>query len=593
MDAETGETTKLEKLPPHPLRRVALVIGAIGVALIALSAIASGATPLPIAAGVFAIVFALWIARTGEAVQIVNRALRAITEGRNDEARAWLDLGEKRFRSPYVLRVVDLHRAAMAWNEGDLVTARARLESALRRRLTLTHRFYQRLHVGTAHGLLSMVLAAAGDEAGSEREISMLRASDDAPPDALARAEIAHAIVLLRRGDRDALGHHLDGDAALLIENAPPRERAIVRAYRRMLRTSSTSVYRRPVPRDVESSARTKMTDWLARVAPDAAAHAERVLPDGTSSAIESTDRELDPEAVRAVAASRAAKQAAVTGGRKKTPSVRKVLILWAVLIAMFVSVWQIISDGPRGPAPTPPPTTSGPSLWSICCAVFFAVFGVLFFVQLRRAWQRQRTTLQARIAAARGKFDEAERLYRSVTEGKGVLGAHGFLGLALIAERRGNVADALMLCDLGIAKVSSGLQRAAASDLLLPELIAERAFVLAALDRNAEADVELASLRKEFPAYPLLARSDLRVRLLSRVRAGDLAGAAELARGRSPEMPLFMRDELLGDAAIASLDTSDSAEEERARVRDEVHATRDVEAWIQAVAPRALAALR
>jgi hypothetical protein len=130
---------------------------------------------------------------------------------------------------------------------------------------------------------------------------------------------------------------------------------------------------------------------------------------------------------------------------------------------------------------------------------------------------------------------------------------------------------------------------RISASDILLPDLTSQRAFVLAAMDRHDEAEAELASLP---PAYPFRSRALLRVRLVSHVRRGDLAAAAKLASETNLDLPLTARDELLSDGLCAAVKSDSVGAGEMPRIRRELRTVDSLRSWLSVVAPAALEAI-
>jgi hypothetical protein len=125
---------------------------------------------------------------------------------------------------------------------------------------------------------------------------------------------------------------------------------------------------------------------------------------------------------------------------------------------------------------------------------------------------------------------------------------------------------------------------RAANSDILYPELIATRAYALAATARPAEAQAEMSLVAKECPAYVFQGRAQFRVALLAAVAAGDLGRARELAGSRTQELPLSLRDEMLVDLAVAA--TTTLSKDERARIDGELADDGELRAWIDIAAP-------
>jgi hypothetical protein len=128
-------------------------------------------------------------------------------------------------------------------------------------------------------------------------------------------------------------------------------------------------------------------------------------------------------------------------------------------------------------------------------------------------------------------------------------------------------------------------------SSILLPDLLAERAFLLTVIDRAEKAVAQMAALRGSFPAYPFLARAELRVALAMRARRGDLDGASAALSGVTDDLPLSQRDETLADLvrAVASPDAAGAAEV--SRLREELRVDPELRTWLGAVAPELLRA--
>lgn len=166
-------------------------------------------------------------------------------------------------------------------------------------------------------------------------------------------------------------------------------------------------------------------------------------------------------------------------------------------------------------------------------------------------------------------------------------IAAMAHLQLAHLAERRCAMSDALSYCDAGLARLSRRHVRAMNSDVLVPELIAQRAFVLAAISRDAEADAELATLAREHPTFAFMTRSVLRVRMVQALRRRDIEEALRLARERTPELPLNRRDEMLADIVIALAGDKDAAGEVE-RIAFELAEDPELAAWIDFMAPGA-----
>jgi hypothetical protein len=534
--------------------------------------------------GVAGLGYVVWLFRVAENVQLANSALGAIADGRSADARALLDRIEARWHPSQVARIVELHRGSLAFHDGDLATARARLDAAVARPIGWLGRTMQAGHHATARALRALVAAASGDEATAEADVRAIRDDELAPGDALGRAELAHAIVLERRGANAELVAHLLATPASLFDELSTRERALLRAVRRESRTRASGAYRAPVSEEQRGPAESALGDWLAQIAPAAAGHADAHLPDGSLRA---------PAAARVeenVVAALAAERRPRTTGSVKT--LRYGLGAWVLLIVLFVAVWSFYSGEPVAP-PRPAPPEPATNFWVWLGPGFLALMAVVLLAT-RGARQAVRALARANQLALRGESEAARALLEPITKGRLVmLAAQAQLSLAKLAEREGDLPAARAHCDAGLARLSGGGGNVGAADVLLPELLAERAFVLAAQGSVEEAETELAALRRAFAAFPYASRAEFRVRLVARARAGALDEAAAIAHGRSPGIAIPGRDELLADAVIAATEPGEAGAAGRARLREELRASGEAERWMLAVAPATLEALR
>ncbi len=464
--------------------------------------------------------------------------------------------------------------------------AQVRVEAALARPTGLLTRGQERLHLAGAQAMRALLRATLGDTGGALADIAAVRALPDAPAEALARAEVAEAIVLERAGDREALAAHLVAKRTLLLDATVPRERAVVRAYQRMLKATRSSVYRRIAPREAEPAGdETTVASFVARIAPAAAPFARSRRPTGEapSSAPPPTPEEPIPPGLVRVA------EARLQGGVVKRPpaSPVKVVALWVLLIAMFVVVWeQVGSDAPAAVAVA---LASGFRRLDPGAMVGAAVLlgMAALFARIILALRHER-----RLAAATGALARSDRGAVAAIEAlarsrHASASAQAHLQLAKLAERRGDLDEAQKRCDQGIAAATAlASTRALTSSILLPDLIAERAFVLAATDRAAKAGAEMAVLRRSFPAYPFLARAELRVALVLRVRRDDLEGAARVADGHTDDLPLSLRDETLVDLVRALAHPEAAGAGEVERLKEELRLDPELRHWLEVVAP-------
>ena len=279
---------------------------------------------------------------------------------------------------------------------------------------------------------------------------------------------------------------------------------------------------------------------------------------------------------------------------RKATASVRKragggiarrIVVLWACLIVMFLAIWTFLSPSTSvHPRQLPPPPTAAPPGDSFSSfLVFAAAFALLFAWFVFWSQRLTRKLLAANRLLAQEDSGPAERAFMALRKSRNPLvAAQAEFMLAQLEQRRGYFAEALALCDKSIRRVAKNAQ---AAWLLLPQAQTERARLLAMLDRSEEATSELAVLVAASPTFPHLAASQVRVRLVQALRAGDLAAARAISAQRTRDMPLPYDDELLAD--IASLSGEERpAEEEIQRIRDELRVDGPLRAWFSAAWP-------
>jgi hypothetical protein len=519
-------------------------------------------------------------------VLAVNAATNAALAGRRDEAEARLEKASGRLGLGYLARVVDVSRASLAMSRGDLTAADRHATAAIERPLGVVGRAQGRVHVTEARALRALVRASRSDVAGARADIEAVRASRQAAPGALARATLAEAVLLERGADRGALRDHLHRERTLLMEHTVPRERALVRAYRRMLRTRATTVYRNASPREEAATAESSVSSWIAKVAPDAAAFvpADRPLDDAAETAAidaaSSTHTGPRAEPLRHIASVKHA-----GGARARTG--RRVALVWVSLILVFLAIWQFLApDGPPSSAPSPTPSPSADLLaWllpALLCVVLVGV--VVAFVA--RARRRARELERALVSAALGDAAAQKELERLADSSVPLVATRALLSCATEAERRGDLHVALSLCDRGLAKAET--IRVLAFDVLLPGLAAERALVLAALGHGVDALAEIDALATTYPSYALLDVARARVSLVERARRGDLRGAARGIEGRE-DLPIPLRDELLGRVAKAASAPGSLGAAEMEHLDEELREDETSRRWIAAVAPAAL----
>jgi tetratricopeptide (TPR) repeat protein len=572
--------------PPHPIRRVqrgyyiaAGVLVAVG-AVVGLAGARVGGGGL---AGV-ALLLGLLGYRMGcdaGAVQIVNLALERLTRGQVDETEALLARIPAAQLKGGVARAVALQRAKIALGRGDPAEAVAQATRAVEPRPVLLGADFQRLQVTAALGIRALAYASLGRSEEAIRDAERAEAADNTSPPTLGYASLARAVLLARTGDTEALARHLQSGGASLLEWLPSsRERALLRALRAMARARRGSVYREPARPD-EASEEARVAAWIAKLAPGAAAFVQK-QPHAASAAALPPPR-VDPAGARAVEDARRTAQLPARSGSRTA-------VLWVLLVVMLVVMFSVVgsSSAPAhgAHAASGPPLALIANVIAIFLLLYVALVAGIGALQLWRTRSRTVSLARASVEAARGHEAEAQAKLERIAAGSVVSSAGAaLLAIAGLAERRADWPAVVAGCDRGIARSTQNQgMRAVSSDLLLPELVALRGLALAALGRQPEADAELATLARDFPTFGLAPRAAFRVALVSAVRAGDVARAADVARGRTLDLALTIRDDTLADLVLAAVDGA--SDDERARIEAELGDDGALRAWIDAVAP-------
>jgi tetratricopeptide (TPR) repeat protein len=258
---------------------------------------------------------------------------------------------------------------------------------------------------------------------------------------------------------------------------------------------------------------------------------------------------------------------------------VRSTLVVWVGFVLLFLAIWQFQQGGSG--------SSSGPFSNTAMFAPLLVVplFLVVFVVALLRGRAATKSQFEALALLARGNLAEAEASFERLSRSQLVLvRASAFSWLATLAEQRADFSRALELCDAGIASLPTRY-RPQAADVLFPGLLAQRASVLAALDRAAEAESELLAMRQHYPWFPSTTKAVFVTRLRALARKGDIAGAAHLAASRSPLLPLTAEEELLADVAMCAAGAPGAVK--AGEIRDRLEAWNEGATWIVRVAPK------
>jgi hypothetical protein len=528
--------------------------------------------------------WSLWmLPRRTLLVQLHNAAIERLMRGREVEAEQLLDQipAHALLRGP-VARGAHVQRALLALHQGypersvDLATTAITMRPP-RWNWGQTVEEIQR---AKALALRALAHASLGHENDALADAAAAEDAPSATPDVLARASLARSVALARKNDRHALSAQLARTAGLMLQWLTPRERSLVRALRRMARAPSKSVYRLSAERDAAAD-EAALASWIGKLAPGAEAFARETGSYTTDLRAPDRSPQVSAEALRQVERSR--KKATLL---RKAPRPRVVAFLWVTLAVLFFCIFELSSGGgPTGGRSAAPASPVTIALW--IAGVFVALLVPLLAWQVRRQSADARALGRAQLEVARSELAKAADSFAALSDPKRTIAvaAAAHLGLAQLAERKACWAEALQHCDAGIARLASNRTfKAMHADLLYPELLALRALALAALDRPDEANAEASLLAKECPGYVLAARAQFSRGLMIAVRAGELDEAMVMARARTRDLPLSIRDDMLADVVLAA--TTTVPREERERIDSELRDDDELRAWMDAVAP-------
>ena len=566
-----------------------VILGALGIALgLALPVLVGGATTwlalsMGVGIGLCFVALGVWGLRVGASAPVLTSSWNLLQSGRLAEASSLLDTLEAN-RSTGVVMSRELQRAMIAARAGDLPAAVAHADRVIAApRRSLFGAVYE-VQRGAALGLRAWARAAAGDLEGAEADIAAARGCSVPAPEGLARAALAEVTVLERRGDRAALGAALQRNRKLLMAGLEVRERAIVRAMQRMLKAAPTSVYRTaadPKKRGAEEGeVEPPIHEWIGRVAPDLVAFAPRP----SAAAVRGTAPAQVTPSAEAVAEAR--KEASRKG---RSPVVR-VLVLWGLLIAMFLGIWQYLAPPQQHtlyPLPVPAaPAAPDPWLGVWGAAVVLAMVGLFTWLVRRNQAQTKRfQELASAIARGEDVDSELAELARSRQE---LTAAQAELLRAAVADRRAQLDEVLLHVAEGRGKLRMEGTRAAAAAILSPALAAARAYALACLGRVDEAAAEMALIPAD---YVFLDRTRFSVQLVGLVARGEMEAAGRLVEATPADLSIGPRDELVRDLVRAATAKEGAPHNEIARLRDELREDEESRRWIERVLPALLSA--
>jgi hypothetical protein len=268
-----------------------------------------------------------------------------------------------------------------------------------------------------------------------------------------------------------------------------------------------------------------------------------------------------------------------------------KTLLLWALLVAMFVAIWQFLTPPPGHHAPPAAPVELRSWLPAMvaCGVLFSAVFALR---KLSAGGRAHNAALHASgVHLVAGRFDEAEEVLLGLAGSRLPQFRRAYhVQRAIVALWRGDGEAALLALEPAIAEPEGRLFRSA-QHRGVTAARSLRAFLRAASGDEAGAQADIASLRAEIDLDPqLLARAALaEARLLD--GKGDRAALGRLLeehRGLLAEA-IFHRERALVRAYEAMIEASAASvyrqKGDAAPVNDDAAS---VAAWVACFAPNA-----
>jgi hypothetical protein len=577
----------------HPFHQTATRQLAFGVAFVALGALAIvlvGGALVGLGVSVATIGGALAYLgvlgrRQTAAVLLNNEAVDLIARGRIADAEALLDAVPT--RAGNVRRAVGIQRALIALRRADAPAAEAQANDVLAIPMGVLTREEEAAQNTLALASRGLARAMMGRGTDALDDIGAVRAAENASPEALARAAVAQATVFAKSDDRASLARCLR-EARPLLEHASVRERALLRAYRRMLQAPSGGVYREAARPTETAREEPLLGEWVAKIVPQAAAFVPEAERAPQTNPLDASA----PESLSVTAGSAAIQRDAAKRSRRRMAG--PAFLVWAILIGLFLGIWRFVAPEPtRDTIADASSHATSPLALNLVGSVFGALVVALFvgrvYAEIRRTRRSNAALRQALRALALGDHVTGSRFLTALTiNAPASIAAAAHLQLSMFEERACDMRAALWHCDTGLTKISrNAAVRALNSDILVPELIAQRAFLLAALNRDQQATAEIAALARDFPTFAFMTRSVLRVRIAQALRKIDLKSAVALARDRTPELPLSRRDEMLADTVLA-LSGGRLVEGEVERIISELGEDPVLGRWIDYMAPGA-----
>ena len=361
-----------------------------------------------------------------------------------------------------------------------------------------------------------------------------------------------------------------------MLEFLTPRERALVRALRRMARARPKSIYREAaMPDDATEAAR--LAAWVGKVAPGAQAFVMEGTGQAMTMPAPPPGAPPSPEAIREVQEARnQAKKSAGMSGRTR------IALIGVTLAVMLLAVWKLLEPAQGGVESS----DSGGEVLTSSVVLAFVLVSILVLVQrLLTLSDHGRRLLAAQVDLARGKIEPAMVALEALTRTQqDTIAAGAHLALAQLAERSSRWADPSTIRARDRAPLEERAAQGRSVRCSLPRAARNACVCARGVGPRGPAAAEIATMDAECPSYVHAARAHFRIGLLSAVRGGDLPRAADLARARAPELPLSLRDDMLADVVLAA--TSVVSKDERERIDAELENDAPLRAWIDGVAP-------
>ncbi|MCL2779806.1 MAG: hypothetical protein FWD73_17585 [Polyangiaceae bacterium] len=579
---------------PRRLRSISVFLVFLGIAYLLLGLVTISVAMFAVAGVGF------WISRRTRAqniaVQHLNQAWRHVSLGQLDEAEAELAAIDRAGMVANIPRVVSVYRAAIALQRGNPRKAIEEASKATSEKVGILIPEAMRVQRASALAFRALAYAAVGETSAAERDARDTEQIAEAPPEAIARARLAQAVVFSRTGDDAALTTALSENADLFAEYGDARARVLTRALARMVRERRKHVYREPA-KVAETNAPSELAGWVEGLAPEAAAYidAARVKTgsdEAASAPVAPTAPALAPaDDVKTI--EKARKQASKKNARW---SWSRRLVLLAMYFFSFVVVWQYLAPNDSQRL-QPTNAAIGSTLanahaarpldwmWSTGAAGTMAL--VLFFGAYIPILRRRMRRKNARLAMARrhialGNAEAALPVLEAIARDRNTLFAgSATFEIVRLAAHDARYAFVAEQCERAIPKLVPFIAKGA--NLLVPGLATELAVARAAMGQIDKARAELAIIERDFASFPFLMIARTRILSMCEVASGNFDGAATIASQRPAESALPRREELLGDLAMAAVWGAEDSERERLEAEMANPAMRG---WVQAVAP-------